>query len=109
MVWLRDYVRLTNNNAIAKGNFSRSKLLKALILFALQGCIDCGYEVASVGYELNKFTKAELMSLEQNTAWGVGQPAEISQDRILSVYRKMINCILRAFPNKIRKQIKDEL
>lgn len=79
-----------------------------MILCALQGCIDYGYEVASVGYELNKLTKAELMSLEQKTAWVVGQPAEVSQDRIPSVNRKVINCILRLFPNKIRKQIMDE-
>jgi hypothetical protein len=39
---------------------------------------------------MNKFTKAELMSLEQKTAWVVGQPAEVSPDRILSVYRKVL-------------------
>jgi len=70
--------------------FQQIKLLKALILCALQGYIDCGYEVASVGYEFNNFAKAELMSLEQKTAWVVGQPAEVSPDRILSVYRKVL-------------------
>jgi hypothetical protein len=106
-VWLKDYVALANNNKLKKEDFQREKVLKILVLCALQGCIDYGFEIATLAREMNILSQAELKFLEAESSWHLGgQSSDASS--ATSPYSKLVNYTIRLFPMKIRKIIKQQ-
>jgi FkbM family methyltransferase len=99
-VWLRDYITMFNSNSLVPGtNISREKCLKALAICAIQGCIDYGFEIARIFYELRLLTRVELESLEKKSAWKLGGHTEPQSQN------KYLNVILRLFPTSFRSQL----
>jgi hypothetical protein len=105
-VWLKDYIALAKEGKIDKDNTSREKLLKALILCSHQGCIDYGYEIATMAYDFGAITISELRSLESPESWSLKDIRPTNQTT--APYARMVNFILRLFPAKVRRVIKEQ-
>lgn len=68
-VYLKDYIALSRTNSPQLKQLTRAKALKVLLLCALQGCRDYGYECAKLFRELHLITDAELETLATIQAW----------------------------------------
>lgn len=103
-VWLKDYIRLAVDNKISEANFGRKKVLKALVLCALQGCIDYGYEVAELAYDLKYLSQSELKALRTASSWQIGNGKKDTKEQSYKVF----NYVLRLLPARMRRQIRFE-
>ena len=65
--WLRDYV--AGQNASQLTEMTRAKALKVLLLCALQGCRDFGYELAEGFHDRELITADELGQLGRKATW----------------------------------------
>lgn len=86
--WLKDYVTLYNNKMLNGKNISRNKVLKALILCALQGCISYGLELAFLFRKLDFLSKKELDQLKVKENWDVN---DIKKTGALKLLLRKIN------------------
>ena len=106
-VWLKDYIELAKRNVLAGENFSREKVLKALILCSIQGCIDYGFEIACLAHDMTTITNSELKSLESKDSWNLDRPLSHSQNSKFGL-GKILSYGLRLLPIAIRKEIHEQ-
>ena len=67
--WLRDYASSTAKDQVA--TLERGKALKSLLLCALQGCPDFGFELAETFHKYNLLSDSELGLLSQRSTWNL--------------------------------------
>lgn len=101
--WLKDYVKLIKQNKLDRNTLNREKCLKILILCAHQGCIDFGYELASVFHDLRFIEAYELEALAKKCSWQITKPVVINQPE-----NTLLNLALRLLPSKMRLKIRDQ-
>ena len=65
-LWLKDYISIEKREGL---HIDRAKALKALILCANHGCIDYGYELATLFCNKNLITESELDTLREYKSW----------------------------------------
>lgn len=103
-IWLKDYITLHKQNKLVSGeNIDRLKAIKVLTFCAIQGCLDYGFELAEIFFELDLINKNELDALGNKDAWELqnGSYQNGSQS-------KLLNFVLRTLPSSTRKFIGDE-
>jgi hypothetical protein len=105
--WLKDYVQVARKGGMSKETFNRQKVLKALVLCSLQGCIDYGYEIATLAFETGNLSKSELVKLESRDGWSLFETKSPSA-RSIKFYKSLINYSLRLLPVEVRRRIKEE-
>ncbi|MEB3295436.1 MAG: FkbM family methyltransferase [Synechococcales bacterium] len=65
-LWLKDYLLLAHQGSF---NLSREKAWKVLLLCANHGCIDYGFELATLFAHHQLLSQGELQQLEHPSAW----------------------------------------
>lgn len=68
-VWLKDYIGLDRHGKFEKLQISRDDAKKALVICAIQGCIDFGYELADFFKLKQLISKAEFDNLSKSSDW----------------------------------------
>jgi FkbM family methyltransferase len=102
-VWLKDYIQQARRDTAFTRVLTREKLLKSLIICALQGCIDYGYEIATLGFELKLISAEELNKLSVADAWQFG-----GGETPRGVAHRLVNYSLRLLPIGMRKIFHEE-
>jgi FkbM family methyltransferase len=70
-VWLKDYVALAARGELPP--LTRGKALKALLLCALEECLDFGYELATLFAKRGLIARCELARLAHKRSWRLGR------------------------------------
>jgi len=89
--WLKDYVAIEKRNQL---NINRAKALKALILCANHGCIDFGYELATLFFKKDLITGEEYKLLKDESNW-------IFSEKKIYFFKTILNLI----PNRLSKKL----
>jgi len=97
--WLKDYVSLIKNGNLEPGDISREKAMKVLIIYALQGCLDFGFELAQLFNQLNLIDHNELKALENKNNW-LFEAAPKPTKKL-----NVMNKVFRLLPASVRKEI----
>lgn len=108
--WMKDYVSLFQNGLISVNAINREKALKVLIICALQGCIDFGFELAILFNELKVLDLMELKALQDKNNWGIVNVPKKPEDYSLKQADKLnlIGNILRLLPTSLRREISSQ-
>lgn len=110
-VWLKDLIQLHTNNNLSI-TIERQKALKILVICALQGCYDFGYELAQLFASLQIITIEELAGLSANAGWQLQNQAEPVTIKAAvkpkTVSGSFINYALRLLPKKVRAEVKTQ-
>ncbi|HEY4797853.1 MAG TPA: FkbM family methyltransferase [Bacteroidia bacterium] len=101
-VWLKDYVALSRQDENVVKSLSKEKVLKILLICAIQGCIDYGYELAQLFYQFGKLTPEEFDVLKDKENWVVFSKQEIPKMR-----NRLLVLLFRLLPTKYRCIIMD--
>jgi FkbM family methyltransferase len=96
-LWLKDYVDLSHQGEL---NLSREKALKVLLLCANQGCIDYGFELATLFAQHKLLSQDELTQLEQPKAWRLS-----AHQRMDYQLGRFLQAGLNWFPNRYLRQM----
>jgi hypothetical protein len=67
--WLKDLITIDQNNQFGKLNLSRSKALKYLLICAVNGVYDYGFEYAKIFYKHSLIDRGELEYLSKIENW----------------------------------------
>lgn len=101
--WLKDYVSLIKNDSIDVKRIDRNKALKCLIVCASLKCLDFGYELAELFYEMKLLTQKELNSLKETYSWDI-----INKPELKEVKNHFISTLLRFLPIGWRREISEQ-
>jgi hypothetical protein len=101
--WLKDYIQIYNEKKFGEKTINREKALKILILCALQGCIDYGYELALLFNQFNLINKFELENLSEKKSWLLINDLPLKNAKI-----SILNLALRLLPTRTRLKIRDQ-
>jgi len=93
--WLKDYVAIEKKNQL---NINRAKALKALILCANHGCIDFGYELATLFFKKYLITEEEYKLLKEERNW-------VLSGKKIDFFKKILNLI----PNRLSRKLGETL
>jgi FkbM family methyltransferase len=102
--WLKDYIFLIEQGKMDKNHITREKALKILIICALQGCLDYGYELASCFWQLKLIDFAELASLEKENNWLLSNDSQRLIANKKEIEIKMAGQISNKFKKMFRKK-----
>jgi FkbM family methyltransferase len=112
--WMKDYVSLFEKGLINVNSLSREKVLKALVICGLQGCIDFGFELAVLFNRLNLLDTRDLMALKDKKAWLIADAPEkitsLIDDKPLpkEIKSNLIATFLRLLPTSLRREISNQ-
>ncbi|MFA5995913.1 MAG: FkbM family methyltransferase [Patescibacteria group bacterium] len=104
-VYLKDYIALHKQNSPQIAQLTRTKALKVLLLCAVQGCYDYGYELAGLFQTLNLITSTEYQELSNTSAWQFH--SALGDSGIKEMIKRMIAGTIEHLPKKARKIIYD--
>ena len=100
-VWLKDYVKQAN--ADWQRCFSREKALKVLLLCAIQGCADFGFELARLFQQQGFVSASELELLGDRQNWRVSTP------QLSRVAMSCVGAMTRVLPRRLRRVLAEEV
>lgn len=105
--WMKDYVSLIEKGSISVDSINREKALRILIICALQGSIDFGFELAILFNQLNLLDQSELNVLQDKNNWLITDVQKQAEDNSLKQNYKsnLIGTFLRLLPTTIRREI----
>lgn len=98
-VWLKDYIALAEQGV--QTTLSRGKALKILLICAIEGRLDFGYELAEWFAGQGLITHQELESLGDETAW---QLADVEED-VSAEQGGFLTAMLRLLPSGLRDKL----
>jgi FkbM family methyltransferase len=101
-LWFKDVPALAASGRV---ELSRPKLLKALLICALENCLDYGYELAELGLKQGLLTNHEMQSLRRKENWALGPREEPAATMIA----RTIGRGLRLLPRGAREVIAGEV
>jgi FkbM family methyltransferase len=106
-VWLKDYAGLARLGKFDAAAFGEKKVKKVLVLCALQGCIDFGYELACFFHERGLLSKDDVDTLETVAAWDLHGTvaAEPAAPPPRSVNRTLLAQLLDILPQRWKQAI----
>lgn len=105
--WMKDYVSLFEKGSLSVDSINREKALKILIVCALQGNIDFGFELANLFNQLNFLDQKELNALKDKNAWLIRDVPKRPDDNFLKENNtaNFISTFLRLLPLSLRREI----
>jgi hypothetical protein len=96
-LWLKDYISIEKREGL---HIDRAKALKALILCANHGCIDYGYELATLFRNNNLITESELNTLREDKSWAL-----IKTNGWKQKLRQVLKTLLNLIPNNLNREL----
>lgn len=90
--WIRDLISIDENNEFEKLNLNRSKALKYLLICAVNGAYDYGYQYAKIFHKYKLIDDSELEHLSKIDYWKLMDKNETSGNKsaIKSLVRKLL-------------------
>lgn len=99
-IWLKDYIQLEGKKELK--SLTRGKALKSLILCAMVGCYDFGYELAEFYYSKSLLNQNELTMLKNADNWVMIKKEE---ETVPPFFFELVELAVRLLPWKYRKAI----
>lgn len=109
-VWLKDYVELDRQGKFDVSHFDDEKVRKILVLCALQGCYDYGYELAEFFERKGLLARSDLDHLRKPSAWALQSYNHSSSSwsseansRKMRLLRRLLNALPLRLKHAIHK------
>lgn len=103
-VWLKDYVALEEKGKLSCDSLSKLKVKKVLILCAVQGCYDFGFELAEFFCKKGFLSKNELEGLLKLESW---QIREMNKNNVIvnNEERKTLWYLISEYFKKVKEKL----
>jgi hypothetical protein len=104
-VWLKDYVALASVGGLR--DLSRDKVLKVLLLCALEECYDFGYELAALFASQGLIAESELHALSSKKGWYLSTGFSVQRvgDSLAGLLRLLPKRARRGVARKLEKTL----
>jgi FkbM family methyltransferase len=99
-IWLKDYIQLEKETGLKW--LTRGKALKSLILCAMVGCFDFGYELAELYHSKGLLGEDELTELMNVDGWVV---VKNDEEKVLAFFSELVGLTVRLLPGKFRRAV----
>jgi len=105
--WMKDYISSFDKGLLSEDSINREKALKILIICALQGSIDFGFELAILFNQLNILDQKELNLLQDKNNWMLIDLPSKPDDNLLKQNNNinLMGTFFRLLPACLRRDI----